>query len=56
MEQVKNDKQALEEPVAGYDLHRAVIETNEAIRRLAGIVERAVATAGKGGGVDNAQA
>lgn len=40
MEHVKNEKPVMVDPSAGYDLHQAVIQTNEAVQAAAAAVER----------------
>lgn len=54
MEYVKNEKPVMVDPSAGYDLHQAVIQTNEAVQAAARAVERLAASVAAvyGGGVN----
>lgn len=43
MEYVNNEKPVMVDPSAGYDLHQAVIQTNEAVQAAARTVEQLAA-------------
>lgn len=62
MKKVESDKTQLPEPTEGYDLQRAVMDTNEAVQQVASLMREltqsvaALTAAVRGGGTDGGDA